>query len=677
MLAFRSVFSQLSVWLVVISPKAQRLDPVGGRPDPRDFGFRYGKSILQSLTLRKLDLGATMANLPMLLMFAFAGVALFPAKGALAAEVSAGSVRRVLILYENESTLFAVREISRGLYERFNSSKPTSIELYSEYLDTVRFPNALHQDRLSAFIDEKYRNQDIDVVIAIGPGALRFAVDRLSWIPDTTPIVAGAVAKDTIDEINGRSRVYGVHSRFDVKQTVELAARLHPGARQLVVLTGSSDFDRNWRETTRAQLGADYAGLEVHQLTGLSLAEFGKAVSTLPADSLLLILTVFEDAEGRKFVPRDAAAEIVPRASVPAYAVYSSFLGTGIIGGQIETFAGIGDDVGVLVERLLKGSAPSERFANSQVRPVLDWKQIERWKVDPALIPQSAVLRNYEPPVWERYWWQIVAGMAVILLQSATILALVVLEGRRRRISKELAIERLQLAHMSRISQLGLLSGALAHELNQPLTSILTNAEAGLKLLGRCREMPESIREILEDIVKADKHASMSIKGLRQLFMNDEVSCSEVDLNSAVVDTLRLAKTELAARQTSTRFSSSMPELAVQANRSQLQQIVLNLVLNASESMSHLPATKRQIDIETGVLDDGRRILAVSDCGEGMTREMQKAAFKPFVSKRSNGMGLGLPICRSIAEAHGGSLEFDEDREIGVRIILALPAFRR
>ncbi|WP_133192701.1 ATP-binding protein [Labrenzia sp. 011] len=659
------------------SPVRYHRSGIGSRLVPLFFQSAFSRSICNLARPSKLDLGATRHLLPVMRLLAVISLGTFPiANLVLVSPASAAEVRRVLILYESESTLFAAREIALGLQQQINQGNSTAIELYSEYLDMVRFQDTGHEDRIATFLAAKYENMQFDAIVAIGPGALLFALGRLEWIPDRIPIVAGAVSQVTFDDIQNTSRIYGILNSFDVQETVDLAARLHPEAKRLVVLTGSSEFDHRWRDTAKSKLGATYAGMTVSHLSDLSLEDFKVAVSELPNDSLLLVLTVFTDADGRKFVPRDAAAEIIPLASVPTYGVYDSFVGTGIVGGQMETFVGIGKDVGKLVEGLIQGQRPSEHLKLSSAKPVLDWRQVERWNIDQALLPDDALLENYEPSLWERYRWQIVIGLAIILLQSATILALVLLERWRRRTSKELSLERLQLAHMSRVSQLGQLSGSIAHELNQPLTSILTNVEAGLRMLDRKAAKPEDIRGILEDIASADKHATESVKGLRQLFLNKDVSCKPVNLNAAVTETLKLAKSELAARQTSASFSSTANKLTVRANFSQLQQITLNLVLNASEAVSHLPPSRRRIDIRTGHTPDGQSFLAVSDCGAGMTREMQETAFEPFVSQRSDGMGLGLPICRSIAQAHGGTLEFDRTREIGVRIVLTLPEMK-
>ena len=258
-------------------------------------------------------------------------------------------------------------------------------------------------------------------------------------------------------------------------------------------------------------------------------------------------------------------------------------------------------------------------------------------------------------------------------MQSATIAALVVQERRRRRIAEELAVERLELAHLSRTSQLGALSGALAHELNQPLASILANAEAGSRLLEAAPPDLKELSDILADIADDDRRAAGIITQLRRLMVKGGTELERLDLNQIVAATVTLARSELIARQTRVEFRQGQPEVIVRGNLPQLQQVVLNLMLNAAEAMAELPAAERRIVVETRVREDGFREVAVADRGRGLWPKSQADAFKPFVSTKPNGLGFGLSICRSIAQAHGGTLAFDERAGEGARIVLTLP----
>lgn len=583
-------------------------------------------------------------------------------------------VKRLLVVYENESTLFAVTEVARGLREGFEGDAQTRIEYYSEYLDAVRFPGADHLARQAQYLAAKYSDIPLDVVLAAGPGALRFLLEHREEIAPGIPLVFGGITDATLKELTLPADVRGVVSRFDPVGTVDLARTLQPSAERIVVMTGSSEFDRQWEARAREELTGNHQGLNVEHVSGLTLDGFKDASRRLSADTILLILTIFEDASGRTFVPRDAAAEIAAASAAPAYGVYSSFVGTGVVGGFVETFEGIGMDMAALAKQIMSGTPPKQQFVASTGRPVVDWRQLERWNISDDLLPAGTQIEFHEPTAWERYRLEILVALAVIALQAATIAGLVVLDRRRRTVQEELALERLELAHLSRTTQLGQLSGAFAHELNQPLTSILANAEAGARLLDKKPTDLNELRDILEDIAADDRRAAGVIAQLRQLMVKGEVELERVDLNRAVAATIELAQSELVARQTEVVFRRQQKELPVQGNLPQLQQIVLNLILNATEAMSHLPAAEREITIETRTLPDGTRQLSVSDRGPGIPPEMREKAFKPFVSGGAGGMGLGLSICRSIALAHGGTLAFEDHDGVGARVILTLPS---
>ncbi|MGD9536325.1 MAG: hypothetical protein AB7P52_09085 [Alphaproteobacteria bacterium] len=225
--------------------------------------------------------------------------------------------------------------------------------------------------------------------------------------------------------------------------------------------------------------------MDIAYVSGLTLDGFKDMSRTLSRDTILLILSVLEDAEGRKLVSRDAVAAITVEASAPAYTVYSSYIGAGVLGGYMQTFESMGEAMAELAAEVVTGVASAPRIVEPESYPTVDWRQMRRWGMDASLLADDTERLFYEPTVWEEYRLHILAAAAVILLQAATIATMIVQARRRRRIEEELALERLELAHLSRTSQLGELSGALAHELSQPLASILANAEAGVKLLER------------------------------------------------------------------------------------------------------------------------------------------------------------------------------------------------
>jgi C4-dicarboxylate-specific signal transduction histidine kinase len=226
--------------------------------------------------------------------------------------------------------------------------------------------------------------------------------------------------------------------------------------------------------------------------------------------------------------------------------------------------------------------------------------------------------------------------------------------------------QRQQLAHLGRAAVLGELSGAFAHELAQPLTSILGNAEAALQVLLREAGDQSELHEMLRDIIRDDIRAAELLKRLRSMLMRGEIQRQSVDLNQVVRDVLALTRSDLITRNVSVATELDPQPCLVQADSVQLQQVLLNLIVNACEAMVEVPVSERRLVIATRLTPNGRAIdCSVADRGPGIAAADLERIFQPFVTSKKRGLGLGLPICRSIIEAHGGRLWAEPGLEHG------------
>ena len=269
-------------------------------------------------------------------------------------------VSRVLVVYEDASTLPATIEIAKGIREGLEARSGTRFELDTEYLDIVRFPSPDHLRRLGDDLAAKYADIHFDVLMAVGHTALQFMLENRARIADGAPLIFGSDTEPPKDKPLPAD-VKGVLTYFDLGKTIDLAGRLQPNAKKAIVLTGSADYDRLWEKIARESLGAS-PDLQVEYLSGLTMEGFKEKAKQLPADVILLILTVYEDAEGIKLVPHDAAAEIAAASGAPSYSVYSTFIGTGILGGYVVTFESMGQDMVRLTDQYLAGAASTPAF---------------------------------------------------------------------------------------------------------------------------------------------------------------------------------------------------------------------------------------------------------------------------------------------------------------------------
>ena len=222
----------------------------------------------------------------------------------------------------------------------------------------------------------------------------------------------------------------------------------------------------------------------------------------------------------------------------------------------------------------------------------------------------------------------------------------------------ELAIQQKQqeVTRLSRVAMLGELSGALAHELNQPLTAILSNAQAAQRFLRAPQPALDEVTEILGDIVAADRRAGEIIRRLRSLFGKADSQQQPILASALATEVAALLRNELINRGVALKLDVQVDDAEVLADRVQLQQVLINLLVNACDAMAGCAPGTATVTLRCTRDGDGMLGFVVSDCGPGIADGQLERIFDPFFSTKEHGMGLGLSICRNIASAHGGKL---------------------
>jgi signal transduction histidine kinase/integral membrane sensor domain MASE1 len=241
----------------------------------------------------------------------------------------------------------------------------------------------------------------------------------------------------------------------------------------------------------------------------------------------------------------------------------------------------------------------------------------------------------------------------------------------QHRAEHEARRSREELAHFLRVSTVGELTTSLAHELNQPLTAILANAQAAGLLLREGAD-PRELREILSDIVEEDKRAGEVIRRLRELLRKGEPEHAPLDINALATDVVRLLSVDATLRNVSIQLDLATPPATVTGDRIQIQQVVLNLLLNAMDAMANCPPERRVALVATA-MRDGAAQLSVSDSGTGLRGASPNRIFEPFYTTKPAGMGMGLSIARSIVDAHGGRIWARDNAGPGATFTVSLP----
>jgi len=240
----------------------------------------------------------------------------------------------------------------------------------------------------------------------------------------------------------------------------------------------------------------------------------------------------------------------------------------------------------------------------------------------------------------------------------------------------QLQTQRDEMAHSNRVALMGEMTASFAHELNQPLTAIANNASAARRFLERGNLDPALLREILQEIAADSQRAGEVLRGIRSLVRKETSVHTSLDLNAVITDTVRLVGSDLVNRE-----SIVMTELDPRLNRVegalvQIQQVLLNLIINALDAMEALPPAKRRIIISTRSETGEFAEVSVRDYGIGLPQDRPCKVFDRFFSTKPKGMGMGLTIVRSIIEAHKGTITAENATDGGARIVIRLPAPR-
>jgi signal transduction histidine kinase len=587
--------------------------------------------------------------------------------------------RRVVLLYDERTDLPGLSILDARLVQTLSAGLP-GVEIYRESMDLSRFQSDRYPRLLRDFLRAKYAGKKVDVVIAaLGP-ALDFMLAHGSEVfPGASTVFCGIDRRD-LSARRLPPDVTGVILKREFAPTLQMAGLLQPETRHMVFVAGSSEFDRRLVDQARAEFQAVRPQVPVQYLTGLPLKELLDTLANLQPRSVVLYSTMFADRTGKPFIPHEVAEQISRAAAAPVYGFLDQFLGRGIVGGHLYSLDAHGAEAARLALRILGGTPASALppIEPSATRDMFDGRQLRRWGISERRLPADAIVWYRTISPWERYRTTILITAGVLLLQFGTIVSLLLERGKRRRTQTALresearaAEQRSELMHLGRVALVGELSAALAHETRQPLAAILTNARVARRMLELGQFDPAELGEILENIAADDLRAGTVIDHVRNLVRKEQAQWGSLSINQVVGEVLNLMRSDLQYRRVAVSTRLGEPAAMVWADRVQLQQVLLNLIVNACDAMNDRPPNERLLLISTARNGDAR--IEVRDQGTGISPDALSSIFDPFVTTKRDGLGLGLAICRTIVAEHHGQMWAVNNPDRGATIIVSLP----
>jgi signal transduction histidine kinase len=546
--------------------------------------------------------------------------------------------RSILVLDQSEARGPFYYQLFSGFRDVVTKEARSHTTLYTENLDLSRFSGAAYEQSLQRYLKEKYEDRPIGVVVTVGAATLELVLRWRGELWPKSPVVFALVDELDFARLKPPPDVTGTIVKLGLADSIGVARVVVPELKTIAMVGDQWDRQvvfRNWKD----ELPTAAADLNVVEIVGQTMREIRSRVAELPEDSVILYSAVYSDGEGTFYPPSTALGLIAEKARRPIVVAAETFLSPGGIGGYVLVPSLIGADAARQALRILDGEQASSMPAavTGAVRPIFNWRQMQRWKVNASDLPAGSEIRFREPTFWEQYRWQSIAIGTVMLVQA--VLIAVLLHERRKRLYAEGESEHRmsELAHVSRQATAGELSSSIAHELKQPLGSILTNAETAELILNSPSPDFTELKEILEDIRRDDLRANEVIRRMRSFLKRTPYETKEVDLNGLARGAFEFLSIQASARNVALYLRESPETLRVRGDPVQLQQVIINLVVNSIDAMANIPYGRTVIG-RTEKNGGASAEISISDSGPGIPQEKLNHIFDPFFTTKEQGM---------------------------------------
>ena len=602
----------------------------------------------------------------------------------LAPAVSAqDATKKVLVLYWESKDFVGNISFDKGFQLGLFADPSSKVELFSEYLDTTRFPGEHQSELLHDYLREKYKNQKIDVVVATPDPALDFLLKNRNDLFSNSPIVFVSVKRPSQEVLTAGPGLTGIIRANTHRKTLDLALKLHPETKEVFVISGSPERDKRFETIAREELAGYDKRVRITYLTDLPIVELLNRVKELPQESIILYVWHRSALETEKALQTFEVLEKIKQVSpVPIYGMGSRNVGYGIVGGYVQDSERNGLETAELVRRILNNTRPWDIPVDSASSvPMFDWHELKRWGISESSLPSGSVVKFKEFTLWEQYRWRFVLVAFLLIIQTAIITALL-LERRRRRHAKE-ALDRLNTELEVRIDDRTAALNAKTRELESFAYSVAHDLKAPLRGIdGYSRVLLQEYSESLQDdgctmlrtIQDSTDEMSRLIDDLLAYSKLErrELKTAAIELAPVVTSLVEEKKREWAERPID--FVVDVNGAVVLADASGLAQALRNYLDNAIKFTGKVPAPRIEVGAEEGAESC---VLWVRDNGVGFDMAHHEEIFDIFqrlnVANDYPGTGIGLAIVRKAMERMGGRAWAEGQPGAGATFYLEIP----
>ena len=590
----------------------------------------------------------------------------------------AAEPKRVMLLHSFGREFRPWSEYAKAIRIELYRQSPWPLDIHDHSLITARFSDPNAELAFVEYLRTLYsESRPLDLVIGIGAPAAGFVQRHREQLFPITPMLFTAVEQRRVRYSSLTENDAVVALVHDFSAVFENILRVLPDTKTVTVVNGKSPAEQFWEGELRREAKPFENRITFKWYSELSFQDILKDAAALPPRSAILWESMSIDAAGGVHQGDTALTSLHSVANAPIFAYLAGFFGLEIVGGPMHSIVEGGRQTVAAAVRILGGekAADIKTPAIGFATPQFNWREMQRWGISESSLPPGSEIQFRDLTGWEQYRIPILAVIAALLLQSALIVWLIY-EHRRRQIAEADSLQRVnELARMNRFATAGELSASIAHEIRQPLSAISISGQAGLSWLKRQVPNLDEARNALEAVIAESHHADDVIKSVRTMFKHESTARTEVNLNEIIQEVIAVTARPIHSNNLvlETNLTGDVPPL-VMADPVQLQQVILNLVMNAVEAMSHAGHEMRVLRLRTEVDHCARTAsVRVADTGPPVDPEVVKKMFQPFFTTKSSGMGMGLSICKTIVEAHGGRLTAALNHPHGMEFEIILP----
>ena len=512
-----------------------------------------------------------------------------------------------------------------------------------------------------------------DLIMTVAGPAAAFARKHRRQLFPGTPLLFASVDQRWIRGAPLGENETAVAVVNDFPRLIDDILRVLPETKQVFIVLGAGTVGQFWRRELETEFTRFRDRVTLLWANNLALPDILRRAASLPRHSAIVYLAFGTDALGGAYADEQVIADLRATANAPMFGSQSSMLGYGIVGGSMLPIDSLARNTADVAGRILNGEPPGSIRVPPQTagQPMFDWRELRRWGIPESRLPPGSVVRYRGPTLWGEYKLTVLAALGAMVLQALLIARL--LHERRARHRAELDSRRnLGLpADANRRATMAALTTSIGHELGQPLSAIMHNAQALQMMVTPNRVAPDTTREILADIRAEAVLATQVIDRHRTMLRSHELHRKPIDLHSVIHESLALVAHDMRARRIEATLELSSTPCVIDGDQVLLQQVLINLLRNAMDALPETPPARRHITIRS-VVRAADVEVSVCDTGTGLPADIIDALFTPFVTTKTNGLGVGLTIAQTIVEAHDGTISAHENADGGATFTVTL-----